>query len=114
MGAVSPNVRPKLRFAPRWAGTPAVVGLCRPTSAQSSASLRVGRAPGPDSARAGELFILNRYNNTSLSLGDTGGGSITGLTTMAGCSSADVAAPFGTLDFSDVVSYLTAFSKGCP
>ncbi|MEZ6241696.1 MAG: GC-type dockerin domain-anchored protein [Phycisphaerales bacterium] len=31
--------------------------------------------------------------------------------TRAGCSIADVAAPFGTLDFSDVVEFLTLFSN---
>ena len=31
-----------------------------------------------------------------------------------GCSVADLAPPFGQLDFSDVVAYLTAFGAGCP
>ncbi len=31
-----------------------------------------------------------------------------------GCSEADLAEPYGVLDFSDVVAFLSAFSVGCP
>lgn len=35
-------------------------------------------------------------------------------TPTPGCNEADLAPPFGTLDFSDVIAYLTAFGAGCP
>ncbi|MAY73112.1 MAG: hypothetical protein CMJ31_00020 [Phycisphaerae bacterium] len=37
-----------------------------------------------------------------------------GLDAAPGCSAADLAAPFGTLDIADVVRFLQVFGAGCP
>ena len=41
-------------------------------------------------------------------------GNIDPTEPMAGCNAADLAMPFGVLDFSDVVAFLGAFGAGCP
>jgi hypothetical protein len=70
--------------------------------------------PNTNTGRGGELFIVNRSNAQCMSLGFTGNEGIVGITSRAGCSQADLAFPFGTLDFSDVANFLTYFGAGCP
>ncbi|MEZ6244195.1 MAG: hypothetical protein R3B57_14265 [Phycisphaerales bacterium] len=70
--------------------------------------------PNVNSGRVGELFIVNRFSAQCLSLGSTGNTGLVSLTSRAACSSADLAPPFGQLDFSDVISFLVTFGNGCP
>ncbi len=78
--------------------------------------------PGPASVVEGHLLIVNRGTAVCLDLGDTGNDGLSALTTREsggdapspGCSAVDLAEPYGSLDFSDVISFLTLFGAGCP
>eukprot|EP00913_Durusdinium_trenchii_P006083 g5695.t1 len=70
--------------------------------------------PNNNQANRGDLYLINPRTAQAVNLGPTGNTGLVALTTYTGCSDADLAPPFGVLDFSDVLSFLTAFGAGCP
>lgn len=70
--------------------------------------------PNINSANAGDLYLVNVETAQVMNLGHTGNPGLVALTNFPACSSADLASPFGELDFDDVLAFLVSFGAGCP
>ena len=69
--------------------------------------------PNQQSEWNGHIYLINLWTAEAMRLLDTGNRNLVGLTTAPPCV-ADVAEPFGQLDFSDVLRFLETFGAGCP
>ena len=70
--------------------------------------------PNVQTPNAGDLYLINPRTANAVNLGATGNTGLVALTSRLQCNSADLAPPFGQLDFSDVIAFLGAFGAGCP
>ncbi len=72
--------------------------------------------PSTGEPEAGRLLRIDPQTLIATDLGFLGSTGFTSLTAPPAdrCNEADLAAPFGTLDFSDVLAFLAAFGEGCP
>jgi hypothetical protein len=69
--------------------------------------------PNALQTNSGDLYLINPSTAEAVNLGPTGNTGLVALTTVNRCNEADMAAPFGVLNFDDVLAFLTAFGAGC-
>ncbi len=70
--------------------------------------------PNVQSPNPGDLYLINPRTAQAVNLGPTGNTGLVALTSRLQCNDADLAPPFGVLDFTDVLEFLTQFGMGCP
>ncbi|MFI4897919.1 MAG: GC-type dockerin domain-anchored protein [Phycisphaerales bacterium JB059] len=88
------------------------------TAAEFGADGNLYASPANSNSDRNHLYRVNPATGVAIDLGNTGinlqGITSTVVSTLPGCNPADLAPPYGTLDFSDIIAFLHAFGAGNP